>query len=1080
MKIVWVLSLLLFAATIDANNSDKIKSLELQPKRILVLFSYSPTSPTFMDAIGGIQSVLTNDRFTIDIEFLNSKHYHTPENTLLFYQHLAYKMANRPSYHLVMTADDNALNFALQHRDSLFKEMPIVFFGLNNLATANLVDADPLVTGVVETLSIQENLALVKKLQPKLTNIVALVDDSPTGQADLEKVLKYRDNIQGLSISVINAAEYSWDELAERLQQLDDTHAIFMLSAYHDKNDVHFNFKQAVSFIKGNTDVPIYYFRKHGFGTGILGGVQICHKEQAKQASFIVKDILNGKEVSDIPVLFDSPNRPNLDYHELKEHGINMSSLPLGSVVINSPNTWWKEYKGKFIVLIAVAIFLLGLLVFLAVENRIRKELSDTISENSRFLRLLVDTIPDNIIMKSVDGTVLMCNESLARKIGQTPERMEGKSHVAYLDGEFQKLVIDLHKKNVELGKLTRSDLEYFDEGSGLHRVFDVIDTPVYDKKNSLLGYLTVSRDITEHRLAEKEVRVLSQALEQSPVAVYLVDLQGKIQYVNQRFEEQTGFAPEEVLGQIAESLPLGGSEIIKKLIPPVGNCGGDSKARCSGTPLERGEKLEGEVLCTQKNGEEYWVSVHITPVLNEKDGEIECFVVIEEDITEGKKQREEIFRRAYYDNLTSLPNRASAMEILQNLMALADKNNNTVALLYIDLDDFKNVNDSLGHDVGDLLLESVAKRFPVTLRENDRVCRIGGDEFIVLLSDLNHVHEAHHIAQRINESLAESFVVEQHNLQISSSIGIAFYPQDCQTAQELFRCADAAMYLAKREGGDNFACFTNQLNEQVHRRFKVELELRTALEKKEFSLVYQPQLDLQLDCVTGLEVLLRWKNSELGVVSPDEFIPIAENSGAITKIGRYVIETAIKEISELKFEKLPNLSINFSPRQFRDSDLVEFIQMNAFKYHYPLNKIEVEITEGVLMDNHGTTQNLLKKMSSLDLKLALDDFGTGYASMSYLRRYPFSTLKIDREFIEGVVDNNADRQLVHATISIAKGLDIKVVAEGVETEEQVKVLKDWGCNLVQGYHYSKPVAIAELKLTLEKLTTKFLKNIPN
>jgi diguanylate cyclase (GGDEF)-like protein/PAS domain S-box-containing protein len=754
----------------------------------------------------------------------------------------------------------------------------------------------------------------------------------------------------------------------------------------------------------------------------------------------------------------------------------NANPLSQDTQLSNGPKSLWDKHGDKIVLLTSVLALLTGLSCYLAWDNNRRKNLAKINSENYRLLRLLMDSNSDHIMFKDINGIILMCNENISKLLGHSIDNIIGRAHTDFLDEESKQIVLKSHSNNIESRKANRAEIETTDE-NGVLLIFDLIHTPVFDEKNKLLGILSIARDITEYRKVKKEVRILSQAIEQSPVSAYIVDANGVIQYVNKRFELQTGYSAQEVLGTSAEHLPLGGTELIKSTFQdlPVNKV---QQTFCENSTLT--SQLDGEFLCRRANGEQYWSSTKITPIVNEKNNVLENFVVIEEDITLKKKQREEIIQRAYFDTLTDLPNRASAMDMLESFTDLAQVQNSSIALLYIDLDDFKMVNDTLGHDVGDMLLQEVAKRFPAALREKDQVCRIGGDEFIVLLAELRDDKEAHNIARRINEHISRPFIVEQHDLQISCSIGIAMYPKDCNTPQELFRCADAAMYLAKREGGDSYACFTAELNEQVHRRFKVEAELRSALNKQEFSLVYQPQLDLKLKKITGLEVLLRWHNDELGFIPPDEFIPIAEHTGSITKIGRFVVDQAISEISNLALDTYPVLAINFSPRQFRDPDLLDFLQKTSFKHRYPLSNIEIEITEGVLMDHHATTKNLLEKMSKIGMHLALDDFGTGYSSMSYLRRYPFSTLKVDREFVNGVVDSKADRELVHATISMAKGLDVKVVAEGVETIEQAKVLEHWGCDLVQGYYYSKPVKITELKSVIEQLNSQRAQNTAN
>lgn len=439
--------------------------------------------------------------------------------------------------------------------------------------------------------------------------------------------------------------------------------------------------------------------------------------------------------------------------------------------------------------------------------------------------------------------------------------------------------------------------------------------------------------------------------------------------------------------------------------------------------------------------------------------------VTIIRDITEQHNSAKLIRQQAYFDSLTALPNRFLALDRLSQMLIEAERNNEKAAVLFLDIDDFKKVNDSLGHEIGDKFLIKAAHRLQQVLRKEDTVGRLGGDEFIILLRSLADNNNAMAIAENILSTFREPFTIDGRELILTISIGVAIYPENGSCASDLLRNADTAMYQAKAMGRNAYSFFTNEMNIVMQRRFKIEEQMRGALERNEFEIYYQPQFNAKSQEVIGAEALLRWHNVALGNVTPDEFIPIAEHSGLIVPIGKYVIKQALGFLNKWQNiqQKEFSISVNLSPRQFRDTELFSFIKKSlndaAIK---PLN-LELEITEGVLMNGQSYIHDALTDINNLGIKLAMDDFGTGYSSLSYLRQYPFDVLKIDRSFINGITSNKADCDLVKATIAMSHSLGLTVVAEGVETHEQLTLLQELGCNFVQGYYLSKPLPAEQL-----------------
>jgi diguanylate cyclase (GGDEF)-like protein/PAS domain S-box-containing protein len=431
-------------------------------------------------------------------------------------------------------------------------------------------------------------------------------------------------------------------------------------------------------------------------------------------------------------------------------------------------------------------------------------------------------------------------------------------------------------------------------------------------------------------------------------------------------------------------------------------------------------------------------------------------------DITDRKGAEERIQYLAYYDALTGLPNRTLLLDRLAKTLAGARRQKDKVALLFLDLDGFKNINDSLGHSVGDLLLREVAERLKTWGREQDTVARLGGDEFLILLTNVKDVPDAAVAAERLMDAMTAEFVVQGHSLTVSCSIGISIFPEHGMDCETLIKNADAAMYNTKECGRNNFRFFTEDMNTQVVERLTLENSLRLALEREELFLVYQPQMDMSTGRVTGLEALLRWQHPELGLVPPDKFIRIAENSGLIVPIGEWVLRTACAQAQKWQMEGVPavTVAVNVSAIQFRQEGFCGLIRKVLRDTGLAPEYLELELTESLLLANADLMLSVIQELKAMGLTLAIDDFGTGYSSFAYLRQFRVNKVKIDRSFIRDVAVNPDDAAITAAIISMAKSLRLKVIAEGVEDEAQMSFLLAHHCDEIQGYYFSKPLAV--------------------
>ena len=479
-----------------------------------------------------------------------------------------------------------------------------------------------------------------------------------------------------------------------------------------------------------------------------------------------------------------------------------------------------------------------------------------------------------------------------------------------------------------------------------------------------------------------------------------------------------------------------------------------------------------------KKSGELYYEEKTISPLKN-GEGKIIHFVSTGKDITKRMQDQEHLHYLAHHDILTSLPNRMRFVERVDQAIALAARRERYPVVMFIDLDRFKVVNDSLGHNMGDCLLKIIAKRLQDCVRKTDTVARLGGDEFTILLEDIKESCDVKPIAEKILRRLSEPVRIDTHELYVSGSIGIAVYPEDGTDTVSLLKHADSAMYKAKEAGKDAYRFFNAEMEAESLERLSRETALRRALEHDEFVLYYQPQLRVNANTVVAVEALLRWHQPEKGLVAPAEFIPLLEETGLIIAVGEWVLCTACRQLKQWHGLGLDHLgvAVNVSTRQFGDANFVNVVEKALRLADLEPKYLELEITEGLIMRNLSVAAEKITRLGELGVRFAIDDFGTGYSSLNYLKSFPINTLKVDKSFVNGVHTNKDDATIVSTIVAMARSLQLNVVAEGVETHEQAQYLREVKCDLLQGFLYSKPLAAEEL---LEKLQGGALPPLPN
>lgn len=554
-----------------------------------------------------------------------------------------------------------------------------------------------------------------------------------------------------------------------------------------------------------------------------------------------------------------------------------------------------------------------------------------------------------------------------------------------------------------------------------------------------------------------------SSAVMNSGSMIAITDRGGRIEYVNERFSAITGYEWNDAVGQ-----SLG----ILRPTASLDDAGRNNEILTCLQP-----SWEGEMLCSRKDGDTFWSTINVSAVY---DGEnsIANFVVSGVDITELKVANQRMEQLALFDSLTGLANRRLFLDRLEQAVINAKRHHCQVALLFLDLDQFKRINDTLGHDAGDMLLLTVADRLKSCVRSQDTVARLGGDEFTILLNDIHDPQAVNIAAKNILRTLKTPIRLQNQEVIVSTSIGVTVAPDDSDDPECLMKNADLALYRAKEKGRDQHHFFTEELNQRAIRQLHLEQELRYALQFDEFNLLFQPQVDLRSGEMVCVEALIRWHHPQRGRISPDEFIPVAEETGLIVPIGNWVLRNACMQMKLLQQMADCNLrvAVNLSARQFRDPNLEQVISDALDASGLDPHHLEIEVTESMLMDDISSVTEQLRRIKSTGVTITIDDFGTGYSSLRYLKCLPVDVLKVDREFVRDIPDDINDMEITSAVIAIAHKLGLRVIAEGVETIDQRDFLLINKCDYAQGYLFSRPLSFEDLFKHFDELNEDALK----
>ena len=683
-----------------------------------------------------------------------------------------------------------------------------------------------------------------------------------------------------------------------------------------------------------------------------------------------------------------------------------------------------------------------------------RVQVEENLRESEERYRGLVEASPDAIIVHQGGQIIFLNNAALDLLHAKSVDEVIGAKVTQFVHPDYLDMVL--------------KRIASIDENGGVLPVAEEIllaldGTPFYaEVAGRTVAFegrpatQLVVRDITKRKHAEEGLRVASTVFNTTTEGIMVSDAENRIRAINPAFSKITGYEPEEVIGENPSKLSSGRheAEFYERMWASIGSKG----------------FWEGEIWNRRKNGETYpeWLTI---TVIRDEDGHINEYVGVFTDITKRKQDEEQILRQANYDSLTGLPSRSLFFDRLKTTLAEARRDSAMVALLFIDLDHFKVVNDTMGHVVGDRLLQLAADRLSASVRESDTVARFGGDEFTVILREVTKAEDAAVVAEKIIESLSEPFILDGRETFIGASVGITIYPYDADDVTTMLRNADMAMYQAKEQGRNAFHFYTPEMNTTALQRMVMEGALRRAVENEEFVLHYQPVIETASGRVVAAEALVRWEDPEAGLMMPDRFIGIAEETGLIAPVGEWVLTEALRQTKEWHDAGFSDLGIavNLSNKQIKrglDRQKVEGIIAST---GFDPSKLTLEITETLVMEDTEHNTAWMQELREMGIRFSIDDFGTGYSSLSYLKRLPADSIKVDRTFIKDLFEKGGEKPLVEAIIAMAHSLELKVTAEGVEDARHVEFLEGLSCDYLQGFYFSKPLTPEAFLAVLEE-----------
>ncbi|WP_456383020.1 EAL domain-containing protein [Hydrogenimonas sp.] len=690
----------------------------------------------------------------------------------------------------------------------------------------------------------------------------------------------------------------------------------------------------------------------------------------------------------------------------------------------------------------------------LDISSKEMEELLEASKESyQQRISALIKVIPDLIFYVDEDGRYLDILSQGKDELLYIPrDRIIGKKMDEIFPEEYYRVFYDATREAIETNRL--KIINYSMVGKGERRFFEARIMPTNIKEKGKRTTIAIVRDMTAEKRSIEYLNVIKKIFEDATEGILIASRDGDYLEVNDAFCR--------MIGVEKNRLPGFGLKDFSRFLDR------ETMAHIHRS-IDTKSYFHGEVTVLRDDGSKLLAWLTIDTVFNE-NGEATYRVAMLTDISELQASREKLRFTATHDALTKLPNRTLLFERLNEALKRAKRSERNGALFFIDLDNFKEINDTAGHSAGDRVLVECAERIKRVLRESDIFGRLGGDEFLLIIENIKHIETPIHVAKRILQAINQPFEIGEESFELGASIGIAFFPEDSRETEELVQFADMAMYRAKEKGKNRFQYYSKSLDTNVKRHYMVERALKDALRHGRYYLLYQPQLDLGSGKVTGVEALLRVDETVIGLISPTEFIPIAEESDLILKIGKWVFEECCRQILLWKEEGIDDLlvAINLSRRQLMDEGWGPFVEETIESYGIDPSNIEFEITETTFMHSKKLGYQTITSLQEMGFKFSIDDFGTGYSSLANLKQFTVDKLKIDRSFVTDIVENESDRAIVKASIALAKALGLSTIAEGVETAAQQALLRKLGCDEMQGYHFCKPKPPADIPAFLK------------
>ncbi|AOT68578.1 ABC transporter substrate binding protein [Geosporobacter ferrireducens] len=940
------------------------------PKKVLLINSYHKGLTWTDNITDAITKSFKNNTSDIElfVEYMDWKKFPEFENLINFYRLMEYKYSNK-EIDLIITSDDAALDFVLQNRDKLFKHIPIVFSGVYTDTAKDYMERYTNITGVAEKIDPKETITLALSINPNVRKIYVFHDNTESGIQAFHDVIKGTNEINK-DLELVSLSSMSHTDITDGRLELSNDSIILMTTFTRDIEGRTLEIEEWVELVRQNTSAPLYDLYEMGVGYGSIGGSVVSGTLEGSEAASIAMRVLEGEDISEIPLQERETITLKFDYNQLKAFNIPLNKLPEGSIIINKPFSFYETYKG-LVWTVVIIFFLMGLFILILYMNIMKR--------------------------KKAEKDLLHSHEelsSLYEELAASEEELR-----------VQNQLLEESRNEIQKSE-ERYKLVFGASNEGLWEL-DMVTNEMFFSEN----WYDIFDSFKEHR----EIKNFDSWFE-------LMHPEDRERAVNELERLKTG----------------------------------------------KSDKYECEYRIRNKNGEYQWVFSKGIALKN-LDNSIKRLAGSHINIHEKKLQQEKIKQLAYYDTLTGLPNRTFLNQKLYSILKIAAETKDSGAVIFIDIDNFKMINDAFGHTFGDILLEQIGERLKKKARYDIYIGRLGGDEFLILYEGVKQDKLVEGLAKEIIECFEADFIVEEKKLHITTSIGISKYPDDGHTPDDLLKNADTAMYRAKYEGKNRYRFFEKSMNEDLAQKMILQNSLRNALERSEFVLYYQPEIDTFDGTVYGFEALIRWLSPDHGFVPSMKFIHILEETGMIVEVGKWVFKNACEFAKKINRNNSKEIlvSINVSPIQLMHNDFVEDIKNIIENTGISPKLIGFEITETALMESFTENIEKLYKLRALGVVILLDDFGTGYSSLNYLRKMPIDILKIDKSFVDDLISDEG-KPLAESIVVLAHSIGLKVVAEGVETEEQLNILKAYSCDFIQGYLISKPVPPEE--------TVKFLK----